>query len=280
MNKLLYPISPSNVDNRKLLPSLPFKKQVSKVIVSIILFFVVYVLLLLAATVLAVSCFYFGITIIIAVPKFLTLVLGFGLIAVGISLLFFLIKFIFSVSKNENAARALVTEEEQPDLFAFIRKVTEETKTPFPKKIYLSDAVNASVFYNSSFWSMILPVKKNLEIGLGLVNSINISEFKAVMAHEFGHFSQRSMKLGSFTYNVNRVIYNMLYENTSYTKFLQTWGSLHGLLSLFAGITAKVAQGIQWILKQMYQVINKNYLGLSREMEFHARCGSCKCFRR
>jgi len=33
-------------------------------------------------------------------------------------------------------------------------------------------------FYNSSFWSMFLPVRKNLEIGLGLVNSINISEFK------------------------------------------------------------------------------------------------------
>jgi Zn-dependent protease with chaperone function len=37
---------------------------------------------------------------------------------------------------------------------------------------------------------MFLPIKKNLQIGLGLVNSLNVSEFKAVMAHEFGHFTQ------------------------------------------------------------------------------------------
>jgi Zn-dependent protease with chaperone function len=117
---------------------------------------------------------------------------------------------------------------------------------------------------------MVFPVRKNLEIGLGLVNSINISELKAVIAHEFGHFSQRSMKLGSFTYNVNRIIYNMLYENNSYTGFLNAWGRLHGILSFFANITVKIAQGIQYILREMYKVINKSYMGLSREMEFHA----------
>lgn len=117
---------------------------------------------------------------------------------------------------------------------------------------------------------MFLPVRKNLEIGLGLVNTVNLSEFKAIMAHEFGHFSQRSMKLGSFTHNVNRVIYNMLYENTSYTRFLQSWSSISGYFVLFAGITVKISQGIQWILKGMYSFVNKNYMSLSREMEFHA----------
>ncbi|CAN5617183.1 hypothetical protein BH10BAC2_BH10BAC2_06560 [soil metagenome] len=113
-------------------------------------------------------------------------------------------------------------------------------------------------------------MRKNLEIGLGLVNSINISELKAVIVHEFGHFSQRSMKLGSFTYSVNRIIYNMLYENNSYTSFLNGWGNLHGVLGVFALITIKIAQGIQYVLKEMYKLINKNYMSLSREMEFHA----------
>jgi Zn-dependent protease with chaperone function len=117
---------------------------------------------------------------------------------------------------------------------------------------------------------MFLPVRKNLEIGLGLVNSINISEFKAVMAHEFGHFSQRSMKLGSFTYNTNRIIYNMLYDNKGYAAFLEAWGNIHSYFAFFAGITVKIAQGIQWILKGMYKLINKSYMALSREMEFHA----------
>lgn len=265
-----YPEPPKNVFPEKLQPSAAFKKQVSKVLISILAFFIVYLLLVIAAAGLAIGCFYAGFYVMYGLSSFAGLMLGLGVMALGVSVIFFLIKFIFAISKNENDARIEITEAEQPELFAFIRKLTDETKTPFPRKIFLSPEVNACVFYNSSFWSMFFPVRKNLEIGLGLVNSINISEFKAVMAHEFGHFSQRSMKLGSFTYNVNRIIYNMLYENRSYTNFLNTWGNVSSYLALFAGITVKIAQGIQWILKGMYKLINKNYLSMSREMEFHA----------
>ncbi len=241
-----------------------------KVIAAILLFLLTYIVLLAVAVGLAIACCYAGIWIVIALPKLITIILGLGLIAVGISVLYFLVKFIFTVSKDENPGRIAVTEAEQPMLFAFIRRLTADTNTQFPKKIYLSPDVNACVFYHSSFWSMFLPVRKNLEIGLGLVNSVNISEFKAVMAHEFGHFSQRSMKLGSFTYNTNRIIYNMLYDNSGYASFLQAWGNIHSYLALFASITVKIAQGIQWILKRMYMLINKSYMALSREMEFHA----------
>lgn len=270
MSEFQYPPSPAFVDTEKLNPSSTFKKQITKTIFSIALFFAVYILLVVAAIGLAIACFYFGVVIITAIANFLSIVAGLGLMAVGVSVIFFLIKFIFAVTKNENPTRIEIFETDQAELFDFIRKLSNETKTPFPKKIFISPDVNACVFYNSSFWSMIFPVRKNLEIGLGLVNSINLSELKAVIAHEFGHFSQRSMKLGSFTYNVNRIIYDMLYNNKSYTKFLNAWGRLHGVLSFFANITVNIAEGIQYILRKMYSIINKNYLGLSREMEFHA----------
>lgn len=241
-----------------------------KVIAAILLFVLTYIVLLVVAVALAVAFCSAGIWMVITFPKPLTLLVGGGLVAVGLSVLYFLLKFIFAVSKDENPGRIAVTEEEQPRLFAFIHQLTKDTNTQFPKKIYLSPDVNACVFYHSSFWSMFLPVRKNLEIGLGLVNSINISEFKAVMAHEFGHFSQRSMKLGSFTYNTNRIIYNMLYDNRGYAAFLESWGNIHSYLAFFAGLTIKIAQGIQWILKGMYKLINQSYMALSREMEFHA----------
>ena len=249
---------------------LSFRQQVPKVIGSIILFMIVYLLLVAFAVVLAMVCFWAGISVMTYMANFYAIIIGLGLMAVGVSVFVFLIKFIFAVAKDENSSRVAITEAEQPTLFAFIRELTTQTGTQFPKRIFLSPDVNAAVFYNSSFWSMFLPIKKNLEIGLGLVNSVNVSEFKAVMAHEFGHFSQRSMKLGSFTYNVNKVIHNMLYENTGYANFLTGWARIHGVLGFFATITARIAEGIQWVLRGMYQVINKSYMGLSREMEFHA----------
>jgi Zn-dependent protease with chaperone function len=246
------------------------KRQVYKVIGSIVLFMIVYLILMAAGTLLAIVFGWLGILLMMTFRSFIGLIFGLGMIGAGISIIIFLVKFIFAVSKDENSQRIEVFEAEQPRLFAFIRELTTATGTRFPKKIYFSPDVNACVFYNSSFWSMFLPIRKNLEIGLGLVNSINVSEFKAVMAHEFGHFSQRSMKLGSFTYNVNRVIHNMLYENKGYANFLNAWGKLHWGTALFARLTAKIAQGIQWILRGMYGFINKNYMSLSREMEFHA----------
>jgi len=266
----VYPITPANVPASVTEPSPAFKKEVSGVMGSILFFFIVYALLLLLSAALVAGCVYAGIAIIVNVPRLITIVAGIGLIGVGVMVFIFLVKFLFSVSWYDRSNIIEVKENEQPALFGFIRQLTKDTQTHFPRRIYLSADVNACVFYDSSFWSMFFPVKKNLQIGLGLVNSVNVSEFKAVMAHEFGHFSQRSMKLGSFVYNVNKIIYNMLFDNKGYTSFLQSWASIDGIFAIFASITAGIAQGIQAILRGMYALINKKYMGLSRQMEFHA----------
>jgi Zn-dependent protease with chaperone function len=267
---LMYPATPENLPASITAPSAAFKKEVSNVMGSLVLFFIVYILLILLSVLLTIGCVYGGIAIIVAVPRFITIMLGIGLISLGVMVLIFLVKFIFSVSKYDRSGIIEITENDHPRLFAFIRQLTMDTQTQFPKRIYLSPEVNACVFYDSSFFSMFLPVKKNLQIGLGLVNAVNMSEFKAILAHEFGHFSQRSMKLGSFVYNVNRVIYNMLYENTGYSRSLQGWGEVSGYFAIFAAMTAGIVRGIQWILQQIYGLVNKNYMSLSREMEFHA----------
>jgi Zn-dependent protease with chaperone function len=265
-----YPANPVNVPDSVTEPKISFKKEVTRVMGNILLFFIVYIILFLLSIGLIIACFYGGFAIIVAVPRLVTILAGLGLIGLGVMVFVFLIKFLFAVTRYDRSGIIEVKEEEQPKLFAFIRQLTKDTQTPFPKKIFISPEVNACVFYDSSFWSMFLPIKKNLQIGLGLVNSLNVSEFKAVMAHEFGHFSQRSMKLGSFVYNVNRIIHNMLFENKGYADFLSSWGSISGILAIFANITVFIAQGIQYILRQMYGLINKGYMRLSREMEFHA----------
>ena len=266
----LYPPAPVDVDTQLLTPSAAFKKEVSKVVVQIILFFVVYLLLVAAAVALAIACIYGGITLMTNLGGVLASLFGIGLMAFGLAVVFFLVKFLFAVHKQEDNGSIEITEAEQPILFAFIRKLAIETQAPFPKKIFLIPIVNASVSYKVNFWSMFFPVRKNLEIGVGLVNVLNAGEFKAIMAHEFGHFSQRSLKLGSYIYYVNNIIYNMLFENKGYGGFLSNWGSLHGIFRLFTTATAKIAEGVQWVLRKMYAPVNKAYMSLSREMEFHA----------
>lgn len=247
-----------------------FKKMASRAIFSIVVFIIVYILLLGLAVGLTVLCGYLGLSIIAARPSFITLLLGLGIASVGVFILIFLVKFIFKTHKIDRSHLIEITRHEEPKLFQFIQEIVDEVQTDFPKKIYLSSDVNASVFYDSSFWSMFLPIKKNLQIGVGLINSVSEDEFKAILAHEFGHFSQRSMKVGSYVYNVNQVIFNMLYDNDSYGSLAQNWASVSGFIAIFVQLAFKIVEVIQWILQQVYGLVNKSYMSLSREMEFHA----------
>ncbi|EON78644.1 hypothetical protein ADIS_0818 [Lunatimonas lonarensis] len=247
-----------------------FKKQATKAIISIAFFVVTYLLILLVTIGLTALCITGGVLLIALKPMLFTIALGIGLASLGILILIFLLKFVFQNSKTDRSDLMEITQDKEPRLFAMIHEIVVEVGTGFPKKVYLSSDVNASVFYDSSFWSMFLPVKKNLQIGLGLVNTVTKEELKSILAHEFGHFSQRTMKVGSYVYNVNQVIYNMLFDNDAYEKIIQKWAEVSGYFSLFVSIAVKIIMGIQWVLRKLYELVNKNYLGLSREMEFHA----------
>jgi len=247
-----------------------FKKITGKAVFAIILFIITYLILLLFAIGMTVLCVMGGIALIVAKPMAITIGLGIGLASLGFFILIFLFKFIFKKHEVDRSHLLEIFEKDEPKLFAFIREIVTEVQTDFPKRVYLSSDVNACVFYDSNFWSMVLPIRKNLQIGLGLVNTISEQEFKAILAHEFGHFSQRSMKVGSYVYNVNQVIFNMLYDNETFDSMIQKWANISGYFSICVSIAVKIIQGIQWILRKMYEYVNISYMALSREMEFHA----------
>ena len=250
--------------------SIDFRKKVSRSIFSIFLFAIVFLSLILLSVAFAIASAYLGFIIIIAKPMWLTLLMGAGLVAMGILVIIFLFRFVTVKYKTDISGLTEITRVNQPDLFAALDEIVNKVDTNFPRKVYLSQEVNASVFYDSSFWSMFLPVKKNLVIGMGLVNAISIDELKAILAHEFGHFSQRSMKVGSYVYHVNQVLFNLLRDNSSYNNLVESIARLHGIIAIFVNASMKIIEGIRWILIKMYNIINLNYLALSREMEFHA----------
>lgn len=247
-----------------------FKKMATRAVLSIFLFIFIYLLLISLAAGITVLFVVAAFYIIVAKPMIITLGLGTGLASLGLIILIFLFKFLFRSNKNIGNNYVEIFEKDEPKLFALIREVVDEVQTKFPNKVLISSEVNASVFYNSNFWSMLFPVRKNLLIGLGLVNSVNQQEFKAILAHEFGHFSQKSMKVGSYVYNLNKIIYSMFNNNESFEKMIASWSNINGYFAFFAGLANMIIKGIQWIMIQVYEIVNISYLSLSREMEFHA----------
>lgn len=266
----LFPPAPADIPADIAAPSAAFRREVRGVITGLAFFAFVYLLLVVLAGVLTAVCIYLGLAIIALRPSLFTILIGAGLIFMGCMVLFFLIKFIFASEGADVGSRVELQEADEPVLFDFIRRTAAEVGTHFPKKVVLTPDVNASVSYSSNFLSLFFPVRKNLTIGLGLVNSVNVSEFKAVLAHEFGHFSQKSMKLGSYVYYINRVIYNLLFHNDKWAGAVDGIAGVHAILAFFAQLAVRIVVGIQWILRKLYALINLRQRGLSRAMEFQA----------
>jgi len=251
-------------------PSDSFRSNAQKAIFSILVFVITYFLLLGLAIVLVAYCAYLGYLVITSITHIYGVILGIGIASIGILVFIFLVKFIFKSHKIDRTHLIEIKNSDHPVLFQMINDIADKVGTDRPKKVYLSGDVNASVFYDSNFWSMFFPIRKNLQIGVGLVNTVTAKELEAILAHEFGHFSQRSMKVGSYVYNVNQIIYNMLYDNSGFDRLTQSWASINGLIAIFVVLAAKIVQSIQWLLRHLYGFLNKSYMALSREMEFHA----------
>ena len=128
-----------------------FKKMTTKAIISIALFLIVYILLLFLAIGLTILSVIGGFYIIAAKPMAITLGLGIGLASLGFFILAFLFKFIFKKHKIDRSHLTEITEQTEPKLFKFISNIVKEVETDFPKKIYLSTDVNASVFLRFKF---------------------------------------------------------------------------------------------------------------------------------
>jgi Zn-dependent protease with chaperone function len=256
----------------KQLPSISaeYKKQVKNSIFYVLTFFFAYFILIAISIGLIILLGYLAVQLIILKPGYITLVVGAGIFSIGLFTFIFLVKFIFSSFSNHTENYIEINRNQEPELFALIDTVVDEVGTQKPKRVYLSGDVNASVFYDSPFWSMFMPVKKNLSIGMGLINSTTVSELKAVLAHEFGHFSQKSMKVGSYVNQANKIIYNMLNDNESFNNMMANWASFNVFIAFFVKISFFIISGILWILSKFYDFLYLKHMSLSRQMEFHA----------
>jgi Zn-dependent protease with chaperone function len=197
------------------------------------------------------------------------LVKAFGIGACGLTFLF-LVKGFFKRSPEEKELRIEVTEEEQPVLFEFIHQLCDELDAPEPNRVFVSLDVNAAVIPRAGLINLIKEPKKDLLIGLGLVNCINLSEFKSVMAHEFGHFCQ-SGYIASYSYVASKIILDIIVGEDMLDRFVRScYKSENGLLILIGAVIG----GPMWIGKKIlelaFKAITLQRLAVSREQEFHA----------
>src|SRR5579883_2646341 len=191
-----------------------------------------------------------------------------GIVVCGTFFLFLVKGFFKSHAMNKDM-HIEITEEEHPLLFAFIEHLCDELDAPLPNKVYVAPDVNAAVMPRTSLLNLFVEPKKDLLIGLGLVNSVNLSEFKAVLAHEFGHFSQSAMA-SSYTYVAHRIIADLVEGEDWFDRMVNWCKKQQNAISVFGyAIGAPLWVGRK-VLEWFYKAITLQRLAVSREREFHA----------
>ena len=104
------------------------------------------------------------------------------------------LKPLFKIMEPRKIKGKEIYRKDYPELFELIDEVVQKAECRSPKHVYVSDECNAYVFY-SSLLGYISPKYQNLTIGLPLLLSLNKSELKAILSHEFGHFTQKSVAM-------------------------------------------------------------------------------------
>jgi Zn-dependent protease with chaperone function len=182
----------------------------------------------------------------------------------------FMLKALVFVQRGEVREDIEITAAEEPVLFAFLHRLADEIGAPRPRRVYLSGQVNAGVFYDLSIANLLIPSRKNLEIGLGLVNVLTLGELKAVLAHEFGHFAQRTMAVGRWVYIAQQIAGHIVARRDALDTFLARLSSIDIRFAWIGWLLRLIIWSIRCLVDFVFRIVVLAQRTLSREMEFQA----------
>ena len=93
---------------------------------------------------------------------------------------------------------------QHPQLFRWVRQTAAVTGQAMPSEVYLVPDVNAWVAERGGVLGF--GSRRVMGLGLPLLRLLSIDEFRAVLAHEFGHFHGGDTRLGPWIYKTRAAI--------------------------------------------------------------------------
>jgi Zn-dependent protease with chaperone function/Tfp pilus assembly protein PilF len=146
----------------------------------------------------------------------------------------------------------LLTEADEPRLFGALREVSEVAGTRMVDEVYLELDAAAAVRESGGAVPVLLGRgKRVLHLGLWTLFALDVSQLKAVLAHEYGHFSHGETRL------------------TPIIARMQA--TLFGMLSRIAGLgRITLINPVYWYLRGYFHAFLAATAGHSRRMELLA----------
>ena len=234
-------------------------------------FSIPFVILIVVVAVAAVIYLFF------AVSNALTLRLAFIIGIAGLYTLYVIVRSVFTRLRQEEPGRPL-EREAAPALWRLTDEVAEKLETSAIQAIYITPGVEVAVTEQGSLWKKLNGKgRRCLILGLGVLNDMTQGQLKAVLAHEYGHFSAKDTAGGDLANQVNVSVYNMafglartgvaswfnpawLFVNGFYRIFLRITRGASRLQEILADRQAAVAYGASQFIEGLRHIISQNII--------------------
>ena len=186
---------------------------------------------------------------------------------VGLLLVLFMLNSLFSKWRVVHLA-VPISHLDHPEIFRFLGQLCQCMGAPIPSRIDVTLDINASAGLREGLRSFF----RNdiaLTFGLPVVAGLSCREFATVMAHELGHFNQRTaMRCWFLISNINGWLARAVYPDDGYDWIYDDGEGGSSLLVMIIALPIMgVIRGVLWVLLILSHALRSF---MSRHMEFHA----------
>jgi Zn-dependent protease with chaperone function len=229
-------------------------RTVYRVVIAITsLYFYLSIPLLILVVVAAAGGIFYLFLLIGHIPLRLAVFIG----AAALVTLYAIVRSLFARVKEADPGRPL-SREEAPALWSLAEEVAQRLGTRPVDAIYVTPSPEIAVLERGGIWTKLRGEgRRSLVLGLGALPGLSQSQFKAILAHEYGHFSNRDTAGGNLANQVRHSMYHMalgLALNGLARWYNPAWIFLNGFNRIFLRITLGASR-LQEILADRYAVM-------------------------
>jgi Zn-dependent protease with chaperone function len=139
---------------------------------------------------------------------------------------------------------------QQPRLFAEISSIARSAGQQMPHDVYLVPEVNAWVAQRGGLAG--LGSRRVMALGVPLMALLTVSQFRAVLAHEFGHYHAGDTKLSPWIYKTRMAILRTVKNLASHRSYLAYLSYLFKWYAeMFLRITLAISRAQEYAADQL-----------------------------
>jgi Zn-dependent protease with chaperone function len=198
------------------------------------------------------------------------LLVGLAIVVIGTGLAILIGFYFMFFPPKRKTIGIVLNEREQQHLWAVSMEIAEEMKTkPINKMIVTQNPGICVYLEGNTFLTLLGRGKKVLEIGLPSLHNMNTREFKAILSHEYGHFSHRDTQWSVFTYSMGTSLINTL-RSMPGPKRGSEWGLIRLIMAInpaywifliYTMLYFKITNGFSRIREVMADIVAMNLYG-------------------